>query len=110
MGIGESDISFDQDIIIHINTVFFILDQLGVNSGSKFSIDDKEALWSEYLTADQSLSIIKTYMYLKVRLIFDPPLSGSLVEVMKAQIAEYEFRIMIYVDPKLEIEEVSTYE
>jgi len=110
LGIGESDISFDPDIIMHINTVFFILDQLGVNSGSNFSIEDKESLWNEYLTPDQSLAIIKTYMYLKVRLIFDPPLSASLVEVMKAQITEYEFRIMIYVDPILEVEEVIPYE
>jgi len=90
--------------------VFFVLAQLGVNPGMNFSIDDEQDLWDEYITADQNLALIKSYMYLKVRLMFDPPLSGSLVDVMKAQIAEYEFRIMISVDPKLVVEEVAIYE
>ena len=95
---------------MHINSVFFVLKQLGVNPDLNFSIEDEQQLWSEYITADQNLSVIKSYMYLKVRLIFDPPLSGSLVDVIKTQIAEYEFRIMIDVDPKLVVEEVIPYE
>lgn len=91
---------------MHINSVFFILEQLGVNSGNHFSISDSTNLWSEYITPEQNLAVIKSYIYLKVKLIFDPPLSGSLVEVIKAQIAEYEFRIMIEVDSKPVIEEV----
>lgn len=90
--------------------MFFVLDQLGVNPGKNFAIEDKENLWSEYITPEQNLNLIKSYIYLKVRLMFDPPLSGSLVDVMKSQIAEYEFRIMISVDPKLVVEEVVTYE
>lgn len=92
---------------MHINSVFFILEQLGVNSNNHFSIEDKEKLWADYITPEQNLSLIKSYMYLRVKLIFDPPLSGSLVEVLKAQIAEYEFRIMIEVDSKPLVEEVT---
>jgi len=105
LGIGKDDINFDPDIIMHINSVFFILKQLGVNPDSNFSIEDENNLWDEYITDDQNLNLIKSYIYLKVRLVFDPPLSASLVEVIKAQISEYEFRIMIDVDPEL-VEEV----
>ena len=75
-----------------------------------FSISDKEQTWDEYLLSGLNPEVIKTYIYLKVRLIFDPPLSASLVEVMKTQIAELEWRIMISVDPKLVVEEVIDYE
>lgn len=106
LGIQEDYTHFDNDIVMHINSVFFILEQLGVNSGTHFSIEDKEKLWNDYVTPDQNLAVLKSYMYLRVKLIFDPPLSGSLVEVIKAQIAEYEFRIMIEVDSKPLVEEV----
>lgn len=91
---------------MHINSVFFILKQLGVNANTNFSISDKEKLWSDYITPEQNLAAIKSYIYLKVKLAFDPPLSGSLVDVIKAQIAEYEFRIMIEVDSEPLVEEV----
>jgi hypothetical protein len=110
LGIGEDYTQFDTDIIMHINSVFFILNQIGVNPENNFSITDKESLWAEYLLPTQNLQIVKTYMYLRVRLLFDPPISGSLVEVMKNQASELEWRIMINVEPKLVIEEVINYE
>jgi len=100
LGIQEDMTNFDQDIMIHINTVFFQLEQIGVNPGTYFSIVDKTATWESYTLTNLNLQIIKSYMYFKVRLMFDPPISGSLVELMKTQVAELEWRIMISVDPK----------
>lgn len=100
LGIQEDYTHFDGDIIQHINSVFFVLSQLGVNPDMSYSIFDKTGKWSDYTTR-VDLNAIKSYMYLKVRLLFDPPLSNTLIDVIKTQIAEYEFRIMITVDPKV---------
>ena len=105
LGIGEEDEHFDNDIIMHINSVLFILTQIGVNPELNFSISDKTKVWGDYILPTQNLEIIKSYIYLKVRLLFDPPLSGALVEIMKTQANEYEWRIMVSVDPKPVIEE-----
>jgi len=99
LGIEEDYTHFDNDIIMHINSVFFILEQLGVNTGNFFSITDKTTDWDHYVLTNLNLEVIKSYMYLKVRLLFDPPLSNSLIEIMKTQISELEWRIMISVDP-----------
>lgn len=97
LGIDEECTDFDIDIIIHINSVFVILQQLGV--GSKiFSIEDNTATWRDYLGEGyDDLSFIKTYMYLKVKLLFDPP-NGSVLESYKKSIDELEFRINVSVD------------
>lgn len=97
LGIDEECTDFDIDIIIHINSVFVILQQLGV--GSKiFSIEDNTATWRDYLGEGyDDLSFIKTYMYLKVKLLFDPP-NGSVLESYKKSIDELEFRINVAVD------------
>jgi len=109
LGIGDEDVNFDPDIIMHINSVFFILKQLGVNSDIPFSIEDKLPTWEEYTLDNLDLNAIKSYMYLKVKLLFDPPLSNALVQIIKDQIAELEFRIMITVDPKPIVQEVIDY-
>jgi len=100
LGVQEEDINFDPDITMHINSVFFILNQLGVGNISGFSIIDKVKVWTDYIPDDANLNVVKSYMYLKVKLLFDPPLSNALIEIIKTQIAELEFRIMITVDPK----------
>lgn len=99
LGINEEDTNFDNDIIMHINSVFFTLKQIGVNSTKNFSITDKTSVWSEYILPTQNLEAIKTYMYLKVRLLFDPPLSTALLQAMESNADEYEWRIMVEVDP-----------
>lgn len=106
LGISEEDINFDPDIIMHINSVLFILAQLGVNAEKNFSINDKTEVWGDYVLPIQNLHAIKSYIYLKVRLLFDPPLSGALIEIMKKQAEEFEWRIMVNVDPKPIVEEV----
>jgi hypothetical protein len=97
---------FDQDIIMHINSVFSTLNQLGVGPELGFMIEDNEALWSDFLGADIRLNNVKTYVYLRVRMLFDPPTIGYLVEAMKEQAKELEWRInaqresVAWVDPE----------
>lgn len=110
LGMAEEYTHFDPDIIMHINSVFFVLTQIGVNPEKNFSITDKGSVWDDYILPNQNLQVIKTYIYLRVRLLFDPPLSSALVEIMKTQANELEWRIMINVDPKPIIEEVIHYD
>lgn len=99
LGIQEEYTSFDPDIILHINTVFGILQQLGAGPANGFSIIDKTAVWDEY-TTNLELGMIKTYVYLKVRLIFDPPTGGPLLDSIKNTINELEWRITLACEPK----------
>lgn len=95
LGMEENYNVFDTDIIIHINTIFMTLNQLGVGPSSGFKIEDDSAMWSEYIDEDSDLEAVKTYIYLKVKLLFDPPLSSSVIEVMKQSIAELEWRLNV---------------
>lgn len=99
LGIAEACEDFDDDIIIHINTVFMILNQLGV--GKKvFAIEDKSSTWNDFLEDDENLEAIKTYIHLKVRLIFDPPLSTAVKEAIENSIRELEWRINVQAESK----------
>lgn len=100
LGIAEEDTSFDQDIIMHINTVFAILAQLGVGPTNSFSIEDDGAIWSDYLGNAANLELVKSYIYMKVRSMFDPPTSSILADAMNKNISELEWRINTTVDPK----------
>lgn len=100
LGIAEEDTSFDQDIIMHINTVFAILAQLGVGPANGFSIEDDGAVWSDYLGNSTNLELVKSYIYMKVRSMFDPPTSSILADAMNKNISELEWRINTTVDPK----------
>ena len=95
LGIEENYNIFDTDIIIHINTIFMTLNQLGVGPSSGFKIEDDSAIWSEYIDEDSDLEAVKTYIYLKVKLLFDPPLSSSVIEVIKQSITEVEWRLNV---------------
>lgn len=98
LGITEEYTPFDVDIIMHINSVLFILYQLGVGN-KPFTITDSSDLWEDFLGESTNLELIKSYIYLKVRLLFDPPQNGTLMEAMKQNISELEFRISVEVDP-----------
>ena len=95
LGITEEYEHFDQDIIIHINSVFMILNQLGVGPTNGFSITDKTAVWSDFISEGANLESVKSYIYLKVRLIFDPPTSSAVMESMNRMISEFEWRLNI---------------
>ena len=94
LGIFEEDVSFDQDITIHINAVFMVLNQLGIGPLRSFHISDETETWDQFLTVNEDFGAIKSYMYLKVRLVFDPPTNSFLVEAIKNQISEYEWRLL----------------
>ena len=108
LGITEFYEHFDADIIMHINTVLAILTQMGVGPANGFSIVDKSAKWDEFVSNKIYLEPVKTYVYLKVKLIFDPPLSSSVAEAMKQTINELECRLYLATDTKsLQGEEVT---
>lgn len=96
LGPEEDYTHFDTDIIIHINSAFMNLNQLGVGPKGGFTIEDKEAKWEDFILDDRKdIEGVKTYVYLKVRLIFDPPQMGYLVEAIKDQIKELEWRLNV---------------
>lgn len=104
LGITEEYEHFDPDIIMHINTVMVILTQLGVGDENSFSIEDKTTTWNDYLGDDPRLNLVKSYIQLKVRLLFDPPQSSVVREAINNMISELEFRISVEVDPAREEE------
>lgn len=95
LGLVEDDQAFDADIIIHINSVFMILQQLGVGPADGFKIESQEETWDQFIQDDKLLEDVKTYIYLKVRLIFDPPLNSSIQGSIERTISELEFRLNI---------------
>ena len=98
LGIAEEYEQFDTDIIMHINSVFMILRQLGVGPSEGFSINDKNSKWTDFLDDDITLESVKSYVYLKVRLLFDPPTSGVVMEATNRMISELEWRINACID------------
>lgn len=93
LGITESCESFDPDIIIHINSVFVILNQMGIGTESIFSIRDKTSTWDQFLNDDKTIDSVKTYMYMKVRSMFDPPTNSIVADSMKRLTDELEWRL-----------------
>jgi hypothetical protein len=105
LGIQEEDESFDVELILDINSVFMILNQLGLGPVEGFTIEDKEDVWSDFLKNRNYLNAAKSYIYLKVRLMFDPPQMGYLVESINKQCQEFEWRLNAQVETKLHKEE-----
>ena len=99
LGIAEEYEHFDPDIVMHINSAFSVLTQLGVGPSSGFAIRDKSSVWEDFIGSDLRLEMVKSYMHLKVRLLFDPPMSSALLSAMERQISEYEWRLNVAVDP-----------
>lgn len=92
LGIDETYIHFDQDIIVHINSVFGILHQMGVGPENPVTIIDKTNVWNEF---GEVYEMVKTYVYLKVKLVFDPPANPTIVEALKQNASEIEWRLYI---------------
>lgn len=100
LGITEEYEHFDADIVMHINSAFSVLTQLGVGPEDGFHIEDSSTYWSEFLHDDPRLEFVKAYVYLKVKLGFDPPLSSAAIDAINRQISELEWRINVSVDPE----------
>ena len=94
IGVSESDTHFDPDIILDINSVFSILRQMGVGPETTFSIVDDSTIWNDFLD-DDDYNEVKTYMYLKVKMMFDPPTNSNIMNAMKEQINELEWRLNV---------------
>lgn len=99
LGIDEYCDHFDTEIIIHINSALMVLNQLGVGPPEGFMITDSNQTWSDFIPDRTDIESIKTYVFLKVKLIFDPPQMSALIDSMKNTISELEWRIMVAVDP-----------
>lgn len=100
LGLAADYEAFDQDIIVLINSAIMVLRQLGVGPQDGYAISDSSATWSEYLGEDEALlASVKTYIYLKTKVVFDPPSSSFVLDAMQKQIDEYEWRTNVEVDP-----------
>ena len=96
LGIEKDYNQFDTDIIIHINSVFSTLTQLGVGPEEGFAIEDDTSIWTDFTEDNMLIESVKSYMYLKVRLLFDiSSLGSATIAAYERQIAEFEFRLNI---------------
>lgn len=98
LGIQPDYTHFDTEIIMHINSVLSTLTQLKVGPEEGLSIEDNSTTWSELISDNKKLNMVKTYVSHKVKMIFDPPQSSAVIEAMKNQIAEFEFRMNLETD------------
>ena len=95
LGIPEEQKHFDVDIVMHINSVFSVLTQLGVGPSEGFSIEDDLAVWNDFIKDDSKLQLVKSYMHHKVKLLFDPPLNSAVLGSIERTIAEFEWRLNV---------------
>lgn len=100
LGIPDDQTNFDVDLIVHINSVLMTLTQLGVGPEEGFVIADEYANWEDFIPEDDRLDMVKSYMYLRVRLLFDPPLSSSVLAAMERTISEFEWRLNVKAESK----------
>lgn len=99
LGVDASYTVFDLDILMHINAAFSILQQLGVGPAEGFFIEDDSAQWTDFVLepgSEISINLVKTYVQLKARMLFDPPTTSFLIEAMTKQINEYEWRLNVF--------------
>lgn len=94
LGITEEYTHFDDDLVMHINSVFMILTQLGVGPEDGYAITGKDNNWTEFID-DNRLEAVKSYVHLKVKLLFDPPQSSAVMESMNRMISEFEWRLNV---------------
>ena len=93
LGLIPEDKSFDDELVMHINSVFMVLHQLGIGEPKPIVIEDDTALWSDVLPEHITLQLLKTYIYLKVRMVFDPPTQSGVLPSFEKQILECEWRL-----------------
>lgn len=98
LGPNEDYTHFDPDIIMHINTAFFVLNQLGVGPEDPFVIEDASATWDDFMTKGDT-EMVKTYVYEYVKRAFDPPSNSSHLAALKDDMKEMEWRLNVQVDP-----------
>lgn len=111
LGLDPSMTHFDPDITMCINTALNVLTQLGVGPVDGFVISSEDNTWDQFIGEDRRLNMVKTYVSIKTKLIFDPPTVGAVMESYKEQVKEYEWRLNVQVDPEDTFdEEVTSYD
>ena len=96
LGIHPDDDSFDLDVMTHINSAFSILHQLGVGPVDGFFIEDEGPTWTDFVNEPLPImNEVKTCVYLRVRMLFDPPTTSFLINSMERQIVEHEWRLSV---------------
>ena len=95
LGIEADDLAFDQDIIMSINAVFMTLSQIGVGPAEGYSITGSTETWSQFIGSAPNFEAAKAYVYLRVRVLFDPPTSSFVLESMNRQASELEWRLNV---------------
>lgn len=98
LGFDADYTAFDTDIIIHINSTFTLLQQLGVGPETGFLIVDDKTTWSEFIGDETIINAVRSYMYLRVRLMFDPPATSYLIESIRKQATELEWRLNVQME------------
>lgn len=97
-GVPDWDDGFDQELVIYINNAIFTLAQLGVGPPGGINITGSKETWKAIVEGRKDLEAVKTYVILKTRLVFDPPSSSFVVEAIKNQISELEWRLNAQVE------------
>lgn len=111
LGVTDEYTAFDLDIITHINSAFSTLTQLGIGPVEGFMIEDADTEWEEFFGEDNRYNAVKSYVFLKVKQLFDPPATSYLITAMEKQIEELEWRLntsrestdWVHPDPGLEV-------
>lgn len=110
LGVSEDDQSFDVDILMHINSAFSTLNQLGIGPEQGFSIEDATPTWDAFIGEDARLNSVQSYVYLRVKLLFDPPALSFVIQSMERQIEEIGWRLNVvregdsWTDPTILVE------
>lgn len=99
LGLDAGYTAFDEDVLMHINSIFMVLHQLGVGPDPPVLIENANTTWDQIFGTRTDLSAIKTYIYLRVRILFDPPTSSYVLTELKKQYEELEWRLNVQVDP-----------
>lgn len=100
LGLDKDYAAFDEEIKVHINSVFMYLNQLGVGPDTPFSITGESETWTQFTPDVDDANALKTYMYLRIKLMFDPPNTSFVLKSIQDQITELEWRLTVQVDPK----------
>lgn len=95
LGIETDYTAFDDDVIMHVNSAFSTLQQLGIGPPEGFEITNQESVWADFIGAEKVLNPVKTYVYLRVRLLFDPPATSFAIDAMQKQIEQLEWRLNV---------------
>jgi hypothetical protein len=98
LGIEEGYKVFDPELILHINSVLLMLNQIGVGPSRGFRIEDDTATWLDFVGSRQDVDAVISFVFLRVKLLFDPPTNSFAIDSINNQIREFEFRILVQVE------------